>query len=33
MSEHTNIISSKYNGEDQNRPERVHEMHGDGDNP
>ena len=29
------IISSSYNSklEDQKRPERVDEMHGDGDNP
>ena len=32
MKRHTNVISSKYNKEDQYRLERVHDTHGDGDN-
>ena len=32
-SEHTNIMLKYNDREVQNKPERVHEMHGDGDNP
>ena len=29
QNNHNPIMGSKYNREDQNRPERVHEMHDD----